>query len=148
MKETRTMIRKYQIEDTDAVVSVWRAASIFAHPFLTEAFLDQEAQNLRNAYLPFAETWVLEGGGDVIGFIALVDDEIAGLFLKPSFHGKGLGKAMVDHAVTLRGPLGVEVFQKNLNARQFYEHYGFVEFEEYLHEPSGQMTIKMAMPTA
>ena len=103
---------------------------------------------MRDIYLPFAETWLLEDAGEVIGFIALIEDEIGGLFLKPSFHGRGLGRAMVDHAVALRGPLHVEVFKRNAIGRGFYKRYGFVELEEYRHEPSGELTIRMAMPSS
>jgi putative acetyltransferase len=96
----------------DAVVTTWRAASELAHPFLTSEFLEREADAVRNIYFAFAETWVTEIDGEVVGFIALVDDEIGGLFLHPKYHGQGYGKAMVDKAVADKGPLRVEVFKK------------------------------------
>ena len=139
------MIRAYRTEDTDAVVSVWRAATALAHPFLADAFVTQEADNLRNIYVHIAETWVLEEDGEPVGFIALIGDEIAGLFLQPSCHGRGLGRALVDHAVDLRGPLRVEVFERNAIGRRFYERYGFVEVGSYRHEGSSEMTLKLAM---
>ncbi|MDF1720980.1 MAG: GNAT family N-acetyltransferase, partial [Minwuia sp.] len=77
---------------------------------------------------------------------ALVGDEIGGLFLLPEMHGRGLGRVLTDHAVGLHGPLRVEAFAKNHMGRRFYDRYGFVETDRYLHEPSGEMTIRMAMP--
>lgn len=142
------MIRKYHENDTDALISIWRAASALAHPFLTEEFLAQEAEDIREIYLPNAETWVTEEQGQPVGHIALAGDEIRGLFLDPSFHGKGLGRALVDHAVALKGPLRVEVFKENAIGRRFYERYGFVFVEEYLHQASGELSLKMAMPSA
>jgi len=141
------MIRKFQPEDTDAVVSVWWAASRLAHPFLPNAFMAQEADNVRNIYLPNAETWVVEQGGTPVGFIALIGDEIGGLFLDPSCHGAGLGRALVDHAVGLKGRLRVEVFENNHIGRRFYERYGFVENAAYRHDASGEMTLKLVMPS-
>lgn len=138
------MIRKYRNEDADAVVSTWRAASELAHPFLTGEFLEREADAVRNIYLAFADTWVTEIDGEVAGFIALVDDEIGGLFLHPGYHGQGYGKAMVDKAIADKGPLRVEVFKKNRIGRRFYEAYGFLGSEELVHEPSGEVTIRMA----
>jgi len=147
MQNTNTTIRDYKTPDTDALVSIWRAASAVAHPFLSDSFLEQEAENLRNLYLPNTQTWVLEDTGTPVGFIALMGREIGGLFLAPSRHGKGFGKAMVDHAVAQTGPLSVEVFERNAIGRQFYDRYGFVESARYQHEASGEMTLQMAMPT-
>ncbi len=141
------MIREFQTKDTDALIAIWRSASSLAHPFLNEAFVAQEANNLRTLYLPNAETWVLEDNETPIGFIALIGDEIGGLFLEPSLHGRGLGKTMVDHAVDIKGPLRVEVFERNAIGRRFYERYGFVEVGQYRHEASGEMTLKLALPS-
>ncbi len=137
------MIRKYENKDIEAVVSSWRVASELAHPFLTTAFLDQEAGNVRNVYMTFAETWVAEIDKSVIGFIAMVENEIGGLFLDPKFHGQGFGRALVDKAVIERGSLKVEVFKANVIGRHFYDSYGFRGAEEFVHEASGQKTIRM-----
>ena len=140
------MIRKYEPKDTDALISIWENANAMAHPFLSKAFVAQVKEDMRNVYLPNAETWVLEVNGQPIGFIAMIGNEIGGLFLDPAQHGKGSGRAMVDHIVARKGPLRVEVFKENAIGRPFYERYGFVLEEEYLHEQSGQVTFKMAMP--
>ena len=142
------MIRKFQAKDTDAVIAIWQSASSLAHAFLSEDFVAQETNNLRTIYLPNAETWVLEDKETPVGFIALIGDEIGGLFLQPSHHGRGLGRTLVDHAVDIRGPLRVEVFVRNAIGRRFYERYGFVEVGQYRHEASGEMTLKLALPSA
>ncbi len=95
------MIRKYQSEDTDAVVSIWQSAISLAHPFLDDDFVAQEAINLRTLYLPNAETWVVEDNETPVGFIALIGNEIGGLFLDPSFHGQGLGRGFTLISGTL-----------------------------------------------
>lgn len=137
------MIRKFVDEDSDAVVAVWRAANELAHPFLKAAFLDKEAEALRDVYLPATETWVTEVDGQVVGFIALAGDEIGGLFLEPSFHGRGLGRAMVEKAVAERGKLSVVVFRDNAIGRRFYAAFGFRGDEEGFHEASGQATLRV-----
>lgn len=140
------MIREYEPKDTEALISIWENANAMAHPFLSTTFVAQVKEDMRNVYLPNAETWVLEDNGHPIGFIAMVGNEIGGLFLDPTQHGKGSGRAMVDHIVALKGPLRVEVFKENAVGRPFYERYGFVFEEEFLHEQSGEVIIKMAMP--
>ena len=145
MKDTLTMIRKYEDEDMDAVVSSWRVATELAHPFLIKDFLDSEAIALREIYLPATETWVTEVDGKVVGFIALMGNEIAALFLVPSFHGRGLGNAMVDKAVKEKGALRVEVFEQNPIGRRFYDAYGFQKTGEYVFERTGDTVLQMQL---
>lgn len=142
------MIRPYQSQDTDALIAIWEKANALAHPFLTKAFVAQVASDMRTLYLPNAEIWIADKDGAAIGFIALLGNEIGGLFVNPAYIGKGYGRALVDHAFALKGTLRVEVFKDNAVARPFYERYGFIYVEEYLHEPSGALTCKMAMPAS
>ncbi|KLN59713.1 acetyltransferase [Kiloniella spongiae] len=139
------MIRKYETTDTTALVEIWSAANKVAHPFLSDVFVAQVAKDMRDIYLPNAETWVLEFDQKPIGFIALINTEIGGLFLDPEFHGKRLGKALVDHAVKLKGSLSVEVFEKNKVGRRFYDLYGFVEVDRYCHEPTNEISLKLTL---
>jgi len=138
------MIRKYTEHDTDTIVSIWRAASAVAHPFLSPGFIESEAEALRNIYLKHAETWVIEADGQVVGFAALIENDLVGLFLDPDCHGRGMGKALVDHATGLKGPLTVEVFEKNAIGRRFYARYGFTGSETYVHDATGETVLKLA----
>ncbi len=142
------MIREYTTNDTDALIAIWDKAEAEAHPFLPQSVRDQVRKDMRNIYLPNAETWVLEQDGQPFGFIAMVGTEIGGLFLDPAQQGKGMGRQMVDHVVGIKGPLTVEVFKDNKIGLPFYERYGFVHTEDGKFEASGHSTFKMAMPTA
>lgn len=148
MNETTSLIRAYQPEDIDPVMAVWAAANALAHPFLEAAFVMEVERSIREDFLPISETYVLEDKGQVIGFIALIGNQIGGLFLDPTCHRRGYGRALVDHAVALKGPLKVEVFRDNAIGRPFYEGYGFEPIEDEFHAPSGQVNRKMAMPGA
>ena len=142
------MIRKYRAEDTEALISIWDNAEALAHPFLSSEVRDQVRRDMRSLYLPNAETWVLEDEGVPVGFIAMIDKEIGGLFLDPSQQCKGKGREMVDHVVAIKGPLTVEVFKDNKIGLPFYERYGFVVTGEGMFEASGDETFKMAMPAS
>lgn len=140
------MIREYTPNDTGALIAIWEKANALAHPFLAPDFVAYVKDAMRNMYLPNAETWVITGSGTPIGFIAMIGNEIGGLFLDPDHHGHGHGRAMVDHVVGFKGPLRVEVFKENKVGCPFYERYGFEYVEEYLHKQSGAVTVKMSMP--
>lgn len=140
------MIRPYRPGDTDELLEVWEAASKLAHPFLSRGFMQRERKAIRDQHLHVAETWVYEADRHVIGFVALVGDEIGALFVHPDHHGEGLGRALVDHARTRRDRLEVEVFRDNPIGRRFYDRYGFRPIGEHLHEPSGHMVLRLRLP--
>lgn len=142
------MIREYNTDDTDALITIWDRAEPLAHPFLSDEVREQVRRDTVNIYLPNAETWVLENDGAPVGFIAMIGTEIGGLFLDPSEQGKGLGRQMVDHIVAIKGPLTVEVFKDNKIGLPFYERYGFVVTGEGVFDASGDETFKMAMPAS
>lgn len=138
------MIRRYQDGDTDAVVAVWRAAADLAHPFLSNEFQDQEAENVRHVYPQHAEFWVKEIDDRIVGFIALIESEVGAIFLVPDYHGRGIGRELMDFAVERKGAVTLDVFKENAIGRRFYDAYGFKPVKEYHHEPSGQMMVTMA----
>lgn len=140
------MIREYKAADTDALIAIWNKSEPLAHSFLSDDIRDQVRRDMADIYLPNAETWVLESDGAPVGFIAMIDTEIGGLFLDPSHQGKGLGRRMVDHVVAIKGPLTVEVFKHNKIGLPFYERYGFVVIGEGVFDASGDATFRMAMP--
>ena len=136
-------IRQYADEDLAAVLSSWENASKIAHPFLTKEFTDQERLNIPNLYLPNADTWVVETGGTVVGFIAMLGNEVGAIFVEPEFQGKGLGRVLMDKAHELYGDLEVDVFQANSIGCKFYAKYGFKHMAESVHEATGNKLFRL-----
>ena len=137
------MIRPYEDRDLNDVLDVWNAATRLAHPFLDNVFLRDERKAIAEVYLPMAETWVFILDTGVVGFIALLGDEVGGLYVAPDHHGQGIGRQLVDHARGLRGHLEVEVFKANTLGRRFYDRYGFVLMKERIHEETGQPLLRL-----
>ena len=137
------MIRQYEDADLDSVLSSWENASKVAHPFLKEEFQAQERKNIPELYIPNADTWVVEVDDQVVGFIALIGNEVGAIFLQPVHQGKKIGKLMMDKAKELHGDLEVEVFERNSIGRNFYAQYGFKLIEEKVHEPTGERLLRL-----
>lgn len=138
-----TTIRQYETRDLEAVLDTWDEATRVAHDFMTDDFIAQERGNVADIYLPNTDTWVAEFNGTVIGFIALMGNEVGALFLQSEFHGVGIGKALMDKARELHGNLIVEVFKVNAIGRSFYDKYGFEYVGESLHEQTGQTVLRL-----
>jgi len=98
-------------------------------------------------YLPNADTWVVEDEGKVVGFIALIGNEVGAIFVDPKCHGRGLGKALMDKAQSLHARLEVEVFKENHIGRNFYDRYGFKYLEEKVFETTGDKVLRLKSVT-
>lgn len=136
-------VRQYQTNDLNDLLSAWENANRLAHPFLTKAFVKQEKSNIEHVYLPNADTWIVESNHKVMGFVALIGNEVGGLFVDPSAHGLGLGKALMDKASSLHRTLELDVFKANNIGRSFYRRYGFSEKVESIHEATGNPVMRL-----
>lgn len=137
------IIRQYQETDLNGVLSSWENANAIAHPFLSKPFVDQVRHDIPNLYLPNADTWVADVDGKTVGFIALIGNEVGAIFVEPTHHGMGLGKALMDKAYSLHTTLELDVFKENSIGRKFYARYGFAEIEETTHEQTGQQVLRL-----
>ncbi|NIE56293.1 MULTISPECIES: GNAT family N-acetyltransferase [unclassified Burkholderia] len=118
-------IRAYEASDLHTLSAIWFDASLLVHPFLGEARLREQRKLIEAVYLPQAETWVACRAGEPVGFIGLLDGSIGGLFVAPALHGHGIGRALVEHALALKGVLDLEVYADNRDAHAFYARLGF-----------------------
>lgn len=85
-------------------------------------------------YLSSHEVFVIETGGSVEGFCTLEsldggDVELGGLFVEPRSIGKGLGRALLRHAIAAARGAGVRrmVVHTDPHAKDFYLACGAVE---------------------
>lgn len=139
------MIRPYDAQDLEQLLSVWYAASKVAHPFLSDSFLTQEREDISHIYLPQTETWVYEIECRVVGFISLMENEVGAIFVDPTLHGQGIGRALMDKAYHLRPFLELDVFRENPIGRGFYKKYGFRQIGEAVHAETGFVTLRLRL---
>ncbi len=139
------MIRPYRQTDLNRLLDVWYSASLVGHPFLDEAFFDKERTQIRDVHLPRAETWVYEEGDDVVGFIALLGNEVGAIFVDADHQGRGVGRALMDHARRLRGGLELSVFKENEIGRSFYQRYGFKQVAERVDPATGLIELRLRL---
>jgi len=131
-------IRRFQKPDLKDLLAAWENSSREAHDFLTEQFFAQERHNIPDLYLPNADTWVAVDEGKVVGFIALLGQEVGGFFVDPAHQSKGLGKLLMDKASSLHAVLELDVFKKNTMGRLFYQRYGFSYIDEKDHHETAE----------
>ncbi|HEA3084409.1 N-acetyltransferase [Aeromonas dhakensis] len=118
-------IRPFTPADTEAVLAIWLEASLQAHHFIEPAYWHANLAPMREIYLPAADSQVLCLGDQLLGFYSLHEGSLAALFVAPAQQGKGLGKALLEHAKGQLPALRLQVYQQNRTACDFYRAQGF-----------------------
>ena len=119
------MIRRARIDESDAIAEVY-VSSNGGLTFLPKLHSDDEIRGwVRSFVVPRHEVWVAEDDGNVVGFCALSDDMLMGMYVQPDSQNSGFGTALLDQAKRRRpGGFRFWTFQRNEGARRFYERHG------------------------
>lgn len=126
------LIRSYTPKDFPALEAIHDPArkKELSLAGLSPAFLPLAEAAEREALFDY-EILLAEQEGQVLGFVAYSEEELAWLYVAPAQQGRGIGKALVQ-AVLERNPkrpLCVEVLKGNEPAKRLYESCGFVLVE-------------------
>ena len=70
------------------------------------------------------EFWVYDDGA-VKGFMRVHGQELCKLFVEPVLQSRGIGAALLEHAVAQLGVQHLWALEKNTRAIAFYERHGF-----------------------
>ena len=113
------MIRHLNETDLTEILSVWLNTNLQAHSFIPAEYW-KENYDIVKQMLPQAEVYVYEQNGHIAGFIGLMEQEIAGLFVQDTLQSKGIGKQLLDYVKKRKSFLTLHVYRKNQRAVQFY----------------------------
>jgi ribosomal protein S18 acetylase RimI-like enzyme len=131
-------LRPYQAKDWQRLCAIHDSARMdeLRASGLTEAFLTLE-QAAENEGLFECSVIVAEDHDRVLGFVAVRDDELSWLYVDPAAYRRGVGRALVRHAIaSCEGTMSVEVLVGNEPALQLYLAEGF----KILKRVDGRMT--------
>jgi ribosomal protein S18 acetylase RimI-like enzyme len=134
-------LRQVEPSDADAVADVF-LASLGGMTYLPDLHTDEESRAfVKDVLIPNNEVWVAEEDGRVVAFAGLGDELLRHLWVQPEAQNRGIGTALLA-LVKARRPTGIRlwVFQRNVDARRFYERHGFklVELTDGSGNPEGE----------
>lgn len=140
------VILQAEVKDADEIAAVHLAARLEAMPWLHRAHTDAATRgwfagavgNQRSNW------WVARSDSRIVGYMLLDGEHLDHLYVQPGWQRLGIGRQLLEHAKTLSpSRLVLRTFQKNTNARAFYQAHGFqaVSFtpgDNEEHEPDVQ----------
>lgn len=120
------MIRNAKETDIDEIMDIWLNSNIDAHSFVPKEYWVENFNYVKKSILA-AEVYIYTDDytDDLIGFIGLADNYIAGLFVKQAARSKGVGKALLDYVKGIKSELFLDVYDKNRRAIRFYKREHF-----------------------
>ena len=123
------VIRPYRPEDFPGIERVHdRARRVeLRYAGLEDAFLPLRIAAEREDLFAYPGLFVAELGGEIAGFAACTQEELAWLYVDPAHFRKGVGRALAEHALQrFPGIRHVEVLSGNAPAKALYARLGFV----------------------
>ncbi|THA75521.1 N-acetyltransferase [Streptomyces sp. A0642] len=125
-------LREARVEDAPCLTRLFLDSRAASMPYLARVHSDEATLGwMTHVVLPGTEVWVAEiqgggGAGEPVGFLSVDGDELEHLYLRPDMRRRGIGTLLLAKARE-RSPEGLALyaFQRNTDARAFYERHGF-----------------------
>ncbi len=121
------MIRSFRKNDLTTVMQIWLDENTKAHNFIPKEYWEDNYAAVKEM-LPQAEVYVYEDDGtrQIMRFIGLTKNYIAGIFIKETVQSNGIGKQLLNYVKRIKNNLSLSVYQKNERAILFYQREQFV----------------------
>ena len=84
------MIRLFEFRDLDKIMNIWLEGNLEAHSFIDAEYWNKNFDSVKSV-LPNAEVYVYEEAGEILGFIGMDAEYIAGIFVAAGHKGQGIG---------------------------------------------------------
>ncbi|GAB3520788.1 GNAT family N-acetyltransferase [Arthrobacter monumenti] len=123
----RVKLRRAVDSDAGAIGALIRFSKSEAMPWLYVPHTAREdSWWVANVLLPGSSVWTAVVDNELLGVLALRPGWVDQLYVLPSGQRTGIGRLLLQQAKDLN-PEGLQLwtFQRNTNARGFYEHAGF-----------------------
>ena len=114
-------------EEHDILLDIWESSVRATHHFLKEENILFFKQTINeHKYFELVElACVRDENHQILGFSGTDGDSLEMLFVHADAIGKGVGKALLNHAINDVKVTKVDVNAQNEQAVGFYKHYGF-----------------------
>lgn len=136
------MIRKFEKNDINDVMEIWKNENIKAHQFIKKEYWENN-YNYVKEILPNAEIYVYILEEQVVGFVGVNNNYIEGIFVDINNQHSGIGTSLLDRIKENKDNLTLSVYKKNANAIKFYEKNNFRITSENIDKDTNEIEYTM-----
>ncbi len=109
----------------EEIAQIWLASNLSAHAFIPAEYWQRNYSAVKEM-LPQAHLFAYYQEDKIVGFLGLMEQNIAGIFVQAGYQHQGIGKTLLAEAKKQQARLTLSVYAKNEKALQFYQKQGFV----------------------
>lgn len=137
-------IRQANSADFPELSEIWFHANLEAHPYIPKAYWKNHYEEVKNYFFPRSKLFCsVTDQGEITGFIGLIQNYIAGIFIRKEYRGQKIGTQLMSFCQEEFPLLELDVFQKNKCAIHFYEKMGFSITEQKENPEFGEWEYRM-----
>lgn len=137
------MIRKFETKDTERVMQIWLKVNIETHDFVPSDYWLSQYQSVQEQLLQ-ADIYVYEQNKEIQGFVGMMDDYLAGIFVDEKCRSMGIGKNLLECVKKNYPTFSLNVYQKNRRAVSFYLREGLSIVSKGIDEDTAETDYTMA----
>jgi len=138
------MIRKFKVEDTTKVMTIWTKGNFKAHSFIDRDYWIGNYNRVKDEYLLKSKTYVYVENDEIQGFISLLNDNYIGaLFVSDKSKRRGIGRKLINFCKENNKRLTLNVYERNIDAILFYVAMGFKNKDIKIDEETGEKEFEM-----
>ena len=139
------MIKQLENHEIKEVMNIWLKTNITSHNFIPEKYWIDNYNVVKEEYMPISTTFIYKEDNIIKAFISIINNSFIGaLFVLEDYQGKGIGGKLLNYCKILYSGLELGVYEENINAVNFYKHYGFVVKAKQPNEDSGFIEYTMS----
>jgi len=108
------------------LIALWEASVRATHDFLEEKDIVYYKKRILEEYFDMVELYIATDKNEkLLGFLGLSPNKIEMLFIDPYIRKMGIGRLLVEYAITNHNVSLVDVNEQNQQAVGFYQVMGF-----------------------
>ncbi len=141
MKDIR--MQKLSDKDLDEIIEIWYESSIKAHDFIPDEYWNENKSQMKEKYIPMSETYIAKNNNTLLGFVSMMDEYLAAIFIRTNMQGLGIGSELINHVKEIRKRIQLKVYKKNVKSIEFYKKKDFRIISESIDNDTGEQEYIM-----
>lgn len=135
-------VTQFTDSELETIAQIWLQSNLDAHDFISAAHWQDNYDFVKKAFAD-ALIYTYSVDDQPVGFIGMLDEYIAGIFVLKDYRAHGIGKQLLQKVQAEHEKLTLNVYQKNTAAIAFYLKHDFTIVSERVDSDTNEIENTM-----